>query len=71
MKCDKRKYPEQVFAERAISKAWRGKATWRGKQLPTRCYKCKHCGFWHLTSKPLMTPAELAEIARSRYQHTA
>ena len=71
MKCNKHKFPTEADAKRTISKAWSGQATWRGKQLPMRCYKCNDCNSWHLTSKPMRTPVELAQLARSRYQNTA
>jgi hypothetical protein len=65
MKCNKNKFPNEQAAKNVISKAWSGQATWRGKRLPIRAYKCQ-CNSWHLTSKPLMTVAELAEQSQSR-----
>ena len=66
MQCNKTKYPNERDAKKVISKAWSGHATWRGKRLPTRCYQCKVCKSWHLTSKPLLSRAELIEQSRSR-----
>ena len=71
MQCNKTRYPNERAAKNVISKAWSGHATWRGKRLPTRCYQCKVCKSWHLTSKPLLTPAELVEQRRSLYQSMA
>jgi hypothetical protein len=70
MNCNKTKYPNEQAANNVISKAWSGQATWRGKTLPIRAYKC-HCKSWHLTSKPLMTRAELIQQSQSRYQSMA
>ena len=71
MKCGKHTFPTEAHAKAMISKAWSGHVSWRGKPLPVRYYKCNDCNCWHLTSKPMRTPAELAEIARSRYQSMA
>ena len=69
--CLKTRYPNKEHADKVISKAWSGHVGWRGKTLPTRAYQCKVCHLWHLTSKPLLTPAELVEQRRSRYQSMA
>ena len=62
MGCNKKKYGTKEEASKVISNAWSGKATWRGKTLPMRYYKCKNCNAWHLTSKPLKTAAQLASL---------
>lgn len=65
MNCLKTKYPNEHAANNVISKAWSGQATWRGKTLPMRAYKCA-CNSWHLTSKPLMSREELIQRSQSR-----
>jgi hypothetical protein len=70
MNCHKTKYPNENAAKNVISKAWSGQATWRGKPLPIRAYKCQ-CKHWHLTSKPLMTRAELIQRSQSQSQSMA
>lgn len=71
MKCKKTKFATLQQAENIIKRAWRGDATWRGKDLPRRAYQCLDCGRWHLTSKPLMTRAQLIERSQSQSRSMA
>lgn len=61
MNCTKKGFSTEEHAHNFISKALSGRSGWRGNgPLPSRAYLC-HCKKWHVTSKPLMTPAQLRE----------
>ena len=66
MKCGKHTFPTEAHAKAMISKAWSGHASWRGKPLPVRYYKCNDCNSWHLTSKPYKTIEQLRMEAQAR-----
>ena len=51
---NKRVYQTYRGAEHALKVAWKQALGQGGTahKMPCRCYKCKQCGKWHLTSKP-------------------
>jgi hypothetical protein len=67
-KCSKRTFPRRDHAENALANAW---MSMRGQRMPQRVYQCKQCSMWHLTSKPLMTRQQLAELHQSPHRGMA
>ena len=63
MKCNKRTFHSEHQASNALSNAWQSMRTCK---MPVRYYKCNLCTGWHLTSKPLMSVAELRQSHRLR-----
>lgn len=51
--CHKRRYKTRSDALLALSCA-RGASDVNGNRNECRCYKCEHCGGWHLTSKTIV-----------------
>jgi hypothetical protein len=45
----KRIYRNERHAKEVL--AWAKKNRTQGKSIPTRCYQCEFCNYWHLTSK--------------------
>jgi len=63
-KCTKVGHSSLEAANNVIARAWAGHG-FQGAALPVRAYLCQ-CKKWHLTSKPLMTRAELNQAAKEK-----